>query len=573
MMKWAMRLTFAVTVGLLVLVSSLSYQSNRTLVERGLRADASHTTLLHLDGLLLAIDQLRHAEPGSWNTTDSNVRSSFIHASEIAIHGQFVALQAEPHLDEAKKRKLDTIHDRFEAAMDEAKGPLREPGEGSVEPRDRAAQDLLSSEIETIVDEIRTIERAEGLEIERLTESLRASAKRVLASLLVATSVAIIALTFSLLVIRREMRGRAQARAQLERANAELETRLDELQRRSVETELLTDLGEVLQACSELGETAAIISSYLPRLFPGTSGAIYVKRASNNGSDLLSAWGLETPLLLSLARDECWAIRSGRIHRFGSPSPNVRCQHVSGADISSICIPMQAEGESFGILHIESSSQRMLERAADRLYKSVSEQLSLGLANIQLRDSLRTRAIHDPLTGLFNRRYMEESLEREIMRAERHQFDLAVSMIDVDHFKMFNDTFGHAAGDAVLQQLGALLQTSFRGEDIVCRYGGEEFVVILTNTAPKDAVARIERLRESVKRLAVRHCGETLGPVSISAGVALYPIHGHSIDAIIGTADSFLYRAKAEGRDRVVHDEDSTARLSPRRPLLVTSVQ
>jgi len=183
---------------------------------------------------------------------------------------------------------------------------------------------------------------------------------------------------------------------------------------------------------------------------------------------------------------------------------------------------------------------------------TLGEQSALALANLRLRETLRSQSVRDPLTGLFNRRYMEETLEREIRRAERGARPLSVMMLDLDHFKQFNDTFGHSAGDSLLRELGTMLRANLRAGDIACRFGGEEFVLILPEAALNCARSRAEQLRETAKHLHVSHLGESLGPVTISLGVAAFPEHGASGEDLIENADAALYRAKSEGRDRVV---------------------
>ena len=181
----------------------------------------------------------------------------------------------------------------------------------------------------------------------------------------------------------------------------------------------------------------------------------------------------------------------------------------------------------------------------------MAEHLSLALANFTLRESLRNQSIRDPLTGLFNRRYMDEPLERELARATRNHSSVAVLAIDVDHFKAFNDAYGHPAGDALLTSLGALLQARIRSEDIACRSGGEEFNLILPDCGREDAVVRADALRVAVKGLEVGVRGRSYGGVTISVGVAAFPGNGADSGTLLQEADAALYRAKAEGRDRV----------------------
>jgi diguanylate cyclase (GGDEF)-like protein len=187
-----------------------------------------------------------------------------------------------------------------------------------------------------------------------------------------------------------------------------------------------------------------------------------------------------------------------------------------------------------------------------RLAAAVAEQIAMALANLNLRETLRHQSIRDSLTGLFNRRYMEETLERELHRGKRKGAPVGIIMLDLDHFKMFNDTFGHLAGDALLRAVGEFLQARVRGEDIVCRHGGEEFAVILPEASLESTRQRAEHLRDGVKILEVQHRGQSLGTITLSAGVAAFPDHGATAEVVLREADAALYRAKADGRDRVV---------------------
>jgi diguanylate cyclase (GGDEF)-like protein len=182
----------------------------------------------------------------------------------------------------------------------------------------------------------------------------------------------------------------------------------------------------------------------------------------------------------------------------------------------------------------------------------MSAQTILALTNLQLRVTLRGQSVRDPLTGLFNRRYMDETLGREIRRAVREGHTLGIIMFDIDHFKAFNDTLGHEAGDAVLQKLSEFILEHFRGEDIACRFGGEEFILILPNASLDDTYKRAESLRKAVKQLDVYHRGTLLDKLTLSIGVAIFPDHGNDAEALLRTVDQALYRAKNEGRDQGV---------------------
>ena len=224
-----------------------------------------------------------------------------------------------------------------------------------------------------------------------------------------------------------------------------------------------------------------------------------------------------------------------------------------------LLVPLVAHGETLGVLHLCATQAGALNDNKQHVIRTISEQFSLTLANLRLQQTLRTQSIHDPLTGLFNRRYMEASLEREMLRAKRHETPLSVIMLDVDHFKRFNDTYGHGAGDMLLQEFGTALKSCARGEDIVCRYGGEEFIVILPGASLEVARQRAMQISETVKRLRVEYHGQTLGPVTVSLGVSAHPEHSDSHSELIRMADAALYKAKRQGRDCVVVADQEAA--------------
>lgn len=169
-----------------------------------------------------------------------------------------------------------------------------------------------------------------------------------------------------------------------------------------------------------------------------------------------------------------------------------------------------------------------------------------------LENLLHDQCIRDPVTGLFNRRYLKEFLTREIERSTQAQQSLGIIMLDIDYFKRFNDTFGHDAGDLVLQELSLFLQRCVHNSEIVCRYGGEEFVLVLPESSLEDAYQRAEQLRQGVKQLNVKYNGQSLDVITVSLGVACFPEHGKTGGEAIQAADVALYRAKAKGRDRVI---------------------
>jgi diguanylate cyclase (GGDEF)-like protein len=221
---------------------------------------------------------------------------------------------------------------------------------------------------------------------------------------------------------------------------------------------------------------------------------------------------------------------------------------------------MVAQGNTIGVLHLEFEGATRLRNGSgtgnfreshQQLAISVASQIALSLASLQLRETLREQSIRDPLTRLFNRRYLEESLERELQIASRKKQTVAILFLDLDHFKRFNDSFGHDAGDMVLQSLADLFRTFFRATDICCRYGGEEFAIILPESSGQDAAVRADALRSEVKSLRLQYKKQTLGALSLSVGVAAFPEHASASDDLLKIADRCLYESKARGRDVV----------------------
>ncbi|HUV97437.1 MAG TPA: diguanylate cyclase [Acidobacteriaceae bacterium] len=360
----------------------------------------------------------------------------------------------------------------------------------------------------------------------------------------------------------RDISERKQMERDLEEANAKLRISLGEAEEQSREAIKLTELVDILQSCQTTEEAYLIIGNTLPATLSSPSGALCMTAASRNILETVSAWGDASITKKTFAPDDCWALRRGKIHRVNDAASPLRCAHVSASLAGGyLCVPLAAQGETLGVLCLENpspspssslGSPEDQRQALTRQASAVAERISLVLANLRVRETLRNQSIRDPLTGLFNRRFMEESLEREVRRAARNNEGVALLMIDLDRFKLFNDTFGHQAGDMLLRGFGDFLSQATRGQDVACRYGGEEFLLVLSGSTIDAACTRAELLREELKHLTVRHGGQVLGKVTVSIGASAYPDHGATGEKLVRAADQALYRAKAEGRDRVV---------------------
>jgi diguanylate cyclase (GGDEF)-like protein/PAS domain S-box-containing protein len=332
---------------------------------------------------------------------------------------------------------------------------------------------------------------------------------------------------------------------------------VEELDRRNGVSQLLGEFSEVLQSCMAIDEAYEMVAKYLPQLAPGSSGLLYRIDPSYRRGDKVIAWGSAVAAANTLVGDDCVAVRRSRARTVGDSTKELNCRHFTGEPPPAYaCLPLLAHGELIGLLHVERlDTDPDKEFASDIAWTALTtaaEHIGLALANLGLRETLREQATHDKLTGLYNRHYLNARFEQELARARRKKDPLAVIMLDIDHFKRFNDTFGHAAGDHVLRELARVVIQSSRKSDVACRYGGEEFVLFLPEAPAEIALKRAEEIREALKALQLDWEGQPLGSVTLSAGVAIYPDHGQDPDTLLRFADRALYQAKQLGRDRVV---------------------
>jgi diguanylate cyclase (GGDEF)-like protein len=355
-------------------------------------------------------------------------------------------------------------------------------------------------------------------------------------------------------------RQRAHELAEMARAVEVFHTTLVERQKLNRETRLLADLNEWLQSCNSLGELYRMVAEFLGRLLPGCAGSLYIYANSRDVLESAKAWN-GGKMMPAMHPDDCWGLRRGRPYTFGENEIDFRCSHVDPSMQSEYCcIPILAHGETIGLLNLEfrchsGSDGEKTHNGANaeqrRLGLVCAEQISLAIANVKLRDQLRDQSIRDVLTGLFNRRYMLETCRREFSRAARAGQSISILSIDVDHFKKYNDNHGHDAGDMVLRAVGNCLENLFRNEDIPCRFGGEEFVVILPGADADAGSRRAEQLRSKTEEIVVRYLEKNLPRITVSIGVAVFPQAGDNPQAVLKAADEALYRAKEKGRNRV----------------------
>lgn len=341
-------------------------------------------------------------------------------------------------------------------------------------------------------------------------------------------------------------------------ANRELIASVATLERNALELRRLAEMGELLHSSVTEAELFGIVAHAMQQLFPQLSGAVYVLRdPRGRTAESAVAWGDALAALRPvMAREDCWALRRSRVHEAVEDADEPRCRHCCDERRRPTrCVPLLGHGELLGVMHLcfdgGNSAEELTDGGRAQIIQAVANQVALSVANLRLRETLRDQSLLDPLTGLYNRRAIHEWFEREITSAVRNGRALSVLLVDIDHFKRFNDQCGHECGDTALRHLAGLLRDGLRADDLICRLGGEEFAILLPDTAMREAIAVAEKLRRAAEALVIHHRGQAIGPLTISIGVAALGLDADRAEQLLRHADRALYRAKAAGRNCV----------------------
>jgi diguanylate cyclase (GGDEF)-like protein len=356
---------------------------------------------------------------------------------------------------------------------------------------------------------------------------------------------------FGLLMRDAVQRQRTDERTML--TNRHLENSVKALKDRASESVLLNAARDEIQLCVEVAQVYSSAARSIARLLPGTRGAIAMINNSRQMVERVSTWG--EPAINDFAPPEaCCGLRSGQ-PRWRQPGfSEIHCTHFdSKTPERYLCKPIVAHGETLGVVYVECEDDAVIEAVKDVYdgFRQLVQITGMSIATLNLQARLEHQSVRDSLTGLFNRHFMEIFLERELSRAARRKQVLAVIMLDVDHFKKFNDTYGHTAGDTALKEIAAIFQSNIRAEDVACRYGGEEFAILLPDISMTIAAERAEKILRAVANLRVTVGAETYDEFSVSIGIAYFPSDGESSEVLLRKADEALYRSKRQGRNRI----------------------
>jgi len=360
--------------------------------------------------------------------------------------------------------------------------------------------------------------------------------------------------------LNQSLEQRIEERTILLKTNEEsLRLAVDRLNQRHDNDRRLAKLLHDLYASENLAKSAALIEEHLPFLMPNTLGNILLETNPGQWTNLLH-WSCDTQFIppKKLTFDNCDCLASGThclkqcTDKLCLASEHINPQ-TGGKNYYFYCDPRTTAGNDRAIVHItgiapvsEQDMNSRLERAND-----IINQIWLVLANAQLREILKSQALRDGLTDLYNRRFLDDILEKEISRSIRNAIPLAIAIIDIDFFKKINDQHGHRVGDLALKKLAKDLQQHIRSSDYACRFGGEEFVLIMPDCLPEQASSRMEALRQKVTTTPIDNHDQPLA-ITISIGIAHCPQHADSASSLLEAADHALYEAKASGRNRIV---------------------
>jgi diguanylate cyclase (GGDEF)-like protein len=557
------RLKIGFAAGIIVMLANaiIPYQTFGWLSLANEAAESAEQVLAATGEVLSAIKDAEASQRGYVLTG----RREFLKTYETAlgeVRPQMARLHAmagsRPELGtrlEALDRQVEDRIREMERLIDLRRDQGLEPGARAVsEGKGRQIMDGLRA----TAREMTSFEQARLTELKR--ERARLSAITAYALALV-SFLDLVVLGIVYYLVFRTIAERTRVETELRVMGEQLKAGVESLAARNREMEIFHHMSDALQSSATTSEMHELIAKYGGQLFPASAGTLYLRHAPREGLEAASDWGPPRDRPRAFERDQCWALRRGQAHVMNDPAADLVCGHhdARGAP-PCICVPLVAQGETLGLISMESrrGAGGAPERVGDAMRVialTFAEQASLSLSNMRLRETMRQQSITDALTGLYNRRYLDETLPRELTRAARKDLPVAVIMLDVDHFKPFNDNYGHEAGDAVLRSLAGLMQKHARGGDILCRYGGEEFAMIMPEMTAAIAAGRAARLCEAARLLNVQYGGHALGRITISAGVAVFPEHAADAAELLRAADAALYAAKEGGRDRVALSE------------------
>jgi len=353
--------------------------------------------------------------------------------------------------------------------------------------------------------------------------------------------------------IARDITSRKKVEEELALKNQELQEWVAELEKRAHEMALLSEMGDMLRACLTTSEAYSVIVNVAQQIFPVQVGALYIIDRPRDVLEAVASWGEKSQAVDTFVPHDCWALRRGKVHWVEDKNSGPLCRHLRApAPEGYICIPMMAQSQAIGVLFLEKPLNEPFYESKKQLAVAMAEHIAMALSNLRLHETLRNQSIRDPLTGLFNQNFMEESLELELRRSVRSQRPLGVIMIEVDNSDLIRLTFGQDAEDCIIRDLGKLLQRNIRKEDVVCKLGNCKFVIILPQSDAEVCPQRAENLMAVIRNFDLTHCVPSLGRITASMGIAMFPEQGRTVESLLRAAEAAVNRALEAGGNSIV---------------------
>lgn len=539
--------------------AAVFYRHLNTLLDAGNAVRATQHTERRISLFLETLLDAETGQRGYLLTGDAQYLRPYYRAASL-LDAQLAQLSQElDGEDEAQRERLA----RLEPVVRRKLGELAESIAVRLDQGADAARALVARNTGIAdMDEIRAILQSMSADKVRrlndLEQTYHSTRQITMVSLgvFVGTSLALVVVV--IVMIRRADRQRIQAVEDHAGYIAEIGRTVAQLRRERNEIADINEMASFLQSSNSTAELGATVGAFLERSFPALAGCLYVFSQSRNDLQLEAAFGTEA-VVPRLSPDQCWGLRRGEAHAWHRAAGVPACTHHVGADDGpSLCPPLIAHGETIGLLTLVGPGVASAAAGDDesddgvrRLADAAARHLALALANLQLRDTLKEQSIRDPLTGAFNRRHFEIVGAKELAQCVRVGRGFALVMLDIDHFKRYNDVHGHAAGDAVLVAVCDYLHQHIREADWLFRLGGEEFALLLREVDLGDAARRAEHLRAGIAELRISGNGFDLPSVTVSMGLATWQTTNDKLDGVLARADEALYRSKAAGRNRL----------------------
>lgn len=378
----------------------------------------------------------------------------------------------------------------------------------------------------------------------------------------------------SIISLEEESQRKKISDKMLHTMNLKMSRWVSELDGKTKEVNILNEMTKQISLAVTQPEFFSLVQKYMKQLFSSESGSIYIISEDGKMFDEVLNWG-EIYASDNLDSNTCWALRTGRQYNIGvNTESNLICKHlivdkIIASSINATCIPMISSTGVIGIFSLRSKANYFVKlnmpterRKFDRqqIVVAVAENITLAYSNLKSRLELEKKSIIDSLTGLYNRRYMFETLDKEIHIATKQDSSIGIIMLDIDNFKLFNDKYGHAYGDTILQSLGNMVNSLIRKEDTACRYGGEEFLIILPRMNRNETKKFAEILLRSTREQKIVFNDNKINNehiLTISIGFSIFPGNGFNSLEILNSTDAALYEAKKAGKNCIIENISS----------------